>query len=296
MKLESILSKFLPSSMSPKSIENFANNIETIGKIAAGLLAVFYVAGLVIFGLYHSKLHIRSIELLQVRYLLVGFYYFAFLFLHLAVPVWWIKRIWQKIIYLFVFLTWVVFFDPINKTYINSIISDKILGSSYYEFRSEYISVLNGSIIMLIISFLIAPIIIFFSVNVGKRINSEKLSPILIVFILFALSYNYQIFTQNIFPYIPDGIGGGEEPIVHIVFAENVPYEVADNFDLQGRVSGYVGDYYYGKLVYIDDNSVFLKEPFWYSSDVYEIQRKDIIMLNYTGFNPAEIGQPYLIP
>lgn len=296
MKLESILSKLLPSSISPKSIESFANSIETIGKITAGLLAVFYVVGLVIFGLYHSKLHIRSIELLQVRYLFVGFYYFVFLFLHLAVPVWWIKRVWLKIVYLSIFLIGVVFFNPVNNTYLNFLFSKKILGTSYFEFKSDYFSVLNGNIIVLIISFLIAPILIFASTQITKIIKTEKLRPVLIGFVLFALNYNYQIFTNNIFPYIPDGIGGGESPIVHIVFADNVPFEVKDNFDLEGRVSGFVGDYYYGKLIYIDNDSVFLKEPFWYAKDIYEIQRKDIVMLEYKEINPAEIGQPYLIP
>lgn len=229
-------------------------------------------------------------------YLFVGFYYFAFLFLHLAVPVWWIKRIWLKIIYLFIFLIGVVFFTPVNNTYLNFLLSEKVLGTSYFEFKSDYLSVLNGNIIVLIISFLLAPVLIFASTQITKIIKTEELRPVLIVFVLFALNYNYQIFTNNIFPYIPDGIGGGKSPIVHIVFADNVPYEVTDNFDLAGRVSGFVGDYYYGELVYIDNDSVFLKEPFWYAKDVYEIQRKDIIMLEYKEINPAEIGQPYLIP
>lgn len=296
MKLESILSKFLPSSISPKSIETFANNVEIFGKIIAGLLAIFYVTGLIIFGLYHSNLHIRSIELLQVRYLFVGFYYFAFLFLHLAIPVWWIKRIWLKILYLLGLLFWVIFLNPIHNTYLSYLVEKSASGTSYFEFKSTYLSVLHGNLIVLVFSLLLAPIALYVSITVPKLAKTINFRLGTIILVLFAFSFNYQIFIKNVFPFIPDGIGGGQSPIVHIVFAENVPYEVTSNFDIAGQVSGFVGDYYYGKLVYINNDSVFLQEPFWYAQYVYEIQRKDIIMLEYKEYNPAEIGQPGLSP
>lgn len=296
MKLESILKNFLPSSISPKSIESFANNVETFGKIIAGLLAIFYVAGLILFGLYHSNLHIRSIELLQVRYLFVGFYYFAFMFCHLAVPIWWIKRIWLKILYLLSFLLLVIFLNPIHNTYLSYLIEKAASGTSYFEFKSSHISVLNGNLIVLVTSFILAPVALFVAVYVPKLIKIKQLRILFVVLVLFAFGFNYQIFTKNVFPFIPDGIGGGQPPIVHIVFADDVPYEVTSNFDLAGQVSGFLGDYYYGRLVYIDNDSVFLQEPFWYANYVYEIQRKDIIMLEYKEYNPAELGQPGLIP
>jgi len=296
MKLESILSKFLPSSISPKSIEAFANNVEIFGKIIAGVLAIFYVAGLIIFGLYHSNLHVRSIELLQVRYLFVGFYYFAFLFLHLAVPVWWIKRIWLKILYLLILLTWVIFLNPIHNTYLSYLVEKSASGTSYFQFSSNQLSNLNLNLIVLVMLFLIAPIAVFIAVIFSKFTKTVNLRWFIVVFVTFAFSFNYQVFAKNVFPFIPDGIGGGQSPIVHIVFADNLPYEVTSNFDLEGQVSGFVGDYYYGKLVYVDNDSVFLKEPFWYAQYVYEVQRKDIILLEYKEYNPAEIGQPSLFP
>lgn len=296
MKLETILSKFLPSSISPKSIQDFANTIETFGKIVAGMLAIFYVTGLIILGLYHSGLHVRSIELLQVRYLFVGFYYFAFLFLHIAYPVWWIKSIPLKLIFVFMFLAFVIFLNPIHSTYFGYLADKSALRTSYYEFQPLHITILNGNLSALSIGFISTPLAMFLFVTLSKSSNAKIFSPILIAIVLFVLSFNYQIFTKNIFPFIPDGIGGGKSPIVHIVFADSVPYDVTSNFDLVGQVSGFVGNYYYGQLVYVDNESVFLKEPFWFADTVYEIQRKDIIMLEYAEYNPAEIGQPGLYP
>jgi hypothetical protein len=293
MKLENILSKFLPASISPKSVERFANNIETFGKIIAGLLAIFYVVGLLIFGLYHSNLHIRSIELLQVRYLFVGFYYLAFLFLHLAFPVWWLRRIWVRIIYFILLLTWVIFLNPIHNTYLTYLFDKRTSGTSYFVFKPDHLAILNSNLSVLILLFLSSVAAIFFSVVLFKV---GKLRTVAIIFIVAALSYNYQLFRDNVFPFIPDGIGGGQSPIVHIVFTDDLPDEVKSNFDLAGQVSGFTGDYYYGKLVFVDHDSVFLKEPFWYSTRVYEIQRQDIFLLEYTDYNPAEMGQPGVSP
>lgn len=292
MKLENILNKFLPSAFSPKSVESLANTIEFLGKVIAGLLAIFYVAGLIIFGLYHSALHIRSIELLQVRYLYVGFYYFAFLFLHLALPMWWIKRIWQKIVYLLVILVFTIFLNHVNNIYLSYLVSKLMFGKSYFEFK-DYSDILNGDLIVLTSQFLLAPVALFFATVTNK---AEKLRAVSIVLLLFALGYNYTIFTTNVFPFIPDAIGGGQSPIVNIVFDKNAPNEVTSNFDIGRIFPGYPGKYYFGQLIYMDGNSVFLKEPFWYSNDVYEVQRKDIIMLNYKEYNPVELGQPGLLP
>ncbi len=296
MKLEQIIKKFLPASISPKSIESLSSSIENIGKSIAGLLAVLYIAGLIIFGLYQSALHIRSIELLQLRYVFVGFYYFTFLFLHLAYPVWWIKRIWIKIVYLFFLLFIIIYINPINNVYFNYLLMKWSSGASYFEFKPDNITILNNNLILLAGQFLFASGAIFVFKKVVKIDGLKKLHHIFIVFPLFAFFFNYQIFMNNIFYFIPDAIGGGKAPIVHILFNENLPYEVTSNFDLYSHVSGYTKNYHYGQLVYIDDNSVFLKEPFWYTEDVYEINRKDIIMFEYTDYNPAEMGQPGLFP
>ena len=256
------------------------------------MLAVFYVAGLIIFGLYHSGLHIRSIELLQVRYLYVGFYYFAFLLLHLALPIWWIKRVWQKIGYLLILLIFTIFLNRVNNLYFSYLTSKWIFGEYYFEFQ-KYSYVLIRNLIVLTGQFFLAFAALFFATVINKI---EKMRPLFILLLLFAVGYNYNIFVNNVFPFIPDAIGGGQSPIVNIVFADNVPREVTSNFDIVVVVPGYSGDYYYGQLIYMDNSSVFLKEPFWFSDDVYEIQRNDIIMLNYKEYNPAEIGQPGLFP
>lgn len=290
MKLEDILKKFLPSTISPKSIESLADNIDRFGKIGAGLLALLYVTGLIIFGLYHSSLHIRSIELFKVRYLFVGFYYLTFLFLHLAFPQWWLKRFWQKIVYLLVMLVVVVFLNDVHMIYLTYLVDNWTSGTSYFEFSPDHQSILNGNLILLVGIFLFTPFLFGSAIRMAKSVKTKQL------FLLFALIFNYSVFTMFVFPYIPDAIGGGQAPIVNIVFDKDVPYAVTNNFDISGNVPGFVSPYYYGRLVYMDDNSIFLQEPFWFANDVYEIQRDDIIMMRYTDFNPAEMGQPGLFP
>lgn len=292
MKLENILTKFLPSSFTPKAVESLANNIEFLGKLGAGLLAIFYVVGLIIFGLYHSALHIRSIELLQIRYLYVGFYYFVFLLLHLILPFWWIKRTWQRLVYLFILLCFVIFLSRVNNLYISYLTSKWFFGVSSLEFQ-RYGDVLINGISLLAAQFLLG---LFMALSATIFYKKENLRYPFILSLLTAIVFNYNIFVRNIFPFIPDAIGGGQPPIVNIVFADNVPRVVTSNFDIVGIVPDYSSDYYLGRLIYMDDNSVFLKEPFWYSNEVYEIQRKDIIMLNYKEFNPAELGQHLMLP
>jgi len=296
MILESILNKFLPSTISLKSVENLASNIEKIGKISAGLLALLYIVGLIIFGLYQNAQHIRSIELFKVRYLLVGFYYLAFLFLHLVFPQWWIKRLWTKIIYWLVLLVIIIFLNNANHTYLTYLINKSNSGTSYFRFKPGDISILNGDLILLVMMFLSVPWVFGYSIRLAKLAHSRGEQQITILFVLFSFIYNCNIFTMFIFPYIPDAIGGGQAPIVHIVFDKDVPYEVTTRFDMEGKVLGYSTPWYYGKLVYMDNNSVFLQEPYWYSHNVYEIRRDNIIVLQYTDFNPAEIGYPGLFP
>jgi len=295
MKLEDTLKKFLPKSISPVSIESLANNLENIGKAGAGLLALLYVVGLIIFGLYHSALHIRSIEFFKVKYLFVGFYYFAFLFLHLFYPTWWIKKSPAKILYLFVALIVIVFLNDVNNTYLTFVMDNWISGKSYFEFKNDHISVINGNLSILVMAFLLAKIALSLAIK-AKQSNEKSMQNISFLLIASAIIFNYMVFTKFVFPYIPDAIGGGKAPIVSIEFNKDVPFAITSNFDIEGKVPGYTSPFYFARLVYKDNNSVFLMEPFWFSNDVYELQSSDIRMIWYTDFNPVQLGQPGLFP
>ena len=193
-------------------------------------------------------------------------------------------------------LVFIIFLNRVNNIYFTYLIDNWFSGKSYFEFKPDHIGILNGNLIVLVTAFMFAPLIFNFSIYAGKIMKLKKGQPLFVLFILLAVALNYQVFTQFVFPYVPDAIGGGKAPIVYIVFEENIPYEVSSNFDIGGRVAGFSSPYYYGQLVYMDNDSVFLREPFWFSSDVYEIRRSDIIMLSYREYNPVEMGQPGLFP
>ncbi len=53
----------------------------------------------------------------------------------------------------------------------------------------------------------------------------------------------------------------------------------------------FIGPYHFAKLLYMDGDSVFLKEPFWYSHRIYEIKRSYINAFVYSTYNPVDIGQ-----
>jgi hypothetical protein len=155
MRLEDFFKKFLPSTVSPNSFENIIINFEQIGKICAGLLAVFYVVGIIISGLYYSSLNVRSIELFKVRYIFVGFYYILFTFLLLVYPNWWIKRLWVKIVYLFVFFGFIFSINlAIKRYYIDFLLQKLITGTSYFQFKNGEVALISGDLLELIILYL----------------------------------------------------------------------------------------------------------------------------------------------
>ena len=294
MNLEKLLSNLVfGTSEPPLPFKKFGEKIETYGKIGAGILALFYMAGLIIISFYHSTLHIRSIDLFRVRYLFVGFYFFVFLFLHLFFQYRYLKNWWLKIIYFGLFLLILAFWTDANNYYFSSLFSIWRTGTSYFKFEPVQIQIITGNLITTLGSAVVAPISFTFAIFAYNSKIKQKVIRISALFLLFfAIQISYSIFTNYIFPNIPEALGGGKPPIVRITFSDNVPESVKFNFDISNRVRGYLGSAYYARLVYVDDKSIFLQEAPWYSTWVYELKRDQIEMLRYTEFNPVEMGQP----
>lgn len=289
MKLEDILKRLLPTTMSPKSVEGIASNLEQIGKLSAGLLAIFYVVGLIIFGLYYSSLNVRSFELFKVRYIFVGFYYLAFLLLHLVYPHWWIKRFWAKVLYFLILAALIIGllnFDRIRSLYfliIYPIILPLPLDGNDAEFEILAILKYFGAFLML---FFLSTIIFSYSLGMAENLGRKVSGRFFVFFIFFAIALNYFIFATFFFPNIPAAIGGGQAPFVSIVFDTGVSNEITKYFNVTSTES------YFGRLVFMDNNSVFLQGYSLQKPDVHEIRRSDIIMISY---GPSNEGMMEII-
>jgi hypothetical protein len=143
MKWEKLFTKILEGdSKRLLPYNEIAQEIETLGKIGAATVGLFYVVGLIIFGAYYSQLHIRSIELFKVRYLFVGFYYAVFLFMHLFLQHRYLKRWWLKVIYLAVLLFLLILLDDVYNTYFNCLVSMRMTGESFLRFEPQHMQLI----------------------------------------------------------------------------------------------------------------------------------------------------------
>lgn len=75
-----------PLTRSRVSVTNLIDNAEKFGKAAALLAGFLYVVGLLLYGLYTAGLHVRSFELIRVKYVFVGTLYCVLAFSHLVLP------------------------------------------------------------------------------------------------------------------------------------------------------------------------------------------------------------------
>jgi hypothetical protein len=289
MKFEDVIRKFLPKTFSPASIESIAKTLESFGKTGAGILAILYVVGLIIIGLYNSSLHIRSVELFKVKYLFVGFYYFTFLFLHLIFPKWWSKKVTARVLYLLLIFTIIIFLNEVNNRYLVFILENWIYGNSFFDFKKIDIYAINKNFGVLAIVFIFANIIFSTAIKTKKE-NGESVSSVNFWLITLAVILNYFTFIKFVFPNIPDTIGGGKAPIINIEFSENVPQAITGNFDNSDEL-GAPFPYYLARLIYKDGDTVFLSGLDWLTDDVFELKSSDIRMIRYIGFNPLEMGQ-----
>ena len=284
MNVEALLKKFLSSIISPESAESLAGNFESIGKLIAGLLAIFYVVGLIIFSLHYTSLHIRSIELFKVRYIFVGFYYLLFLFLNLLYPQLWLQSLWKKIGYLVVLLVIIILLNYESIASLSAWIYFRRVAPSHFLVElKELISTVLTLLALLLIS------ISFSELFIKLARSANKAKPGAIFLVVIALFSNYSIFSRFLFPYIPEAMGGGQTPFVTMSFEkfpfENLPDALARDFPICSK------ELCFGRLVYTDGDSVFLQGPFWYSDEVYEVRRSDIITLHYGGELRMELIQ-----
>jgi len=162
----------------------------------------------------------------------------------------------------------------------------RAFGKSFFVFTGQQSSVIRGTWLNLVISIIGAHFFsslalrLFQSVRKeGVTLLTERLwaSVVLFAFFFLAIGATASAFIGSIFPTVPEAIGGGKPPIVHIQFSDNVPIDVKLDFDISRQVEGYSEPRYYGRIVHMDGSSVFLKDVFWYSGQVDEINRDQIV-------------------
>lgn len=268
-----------------------AAKLESIGKLSAIAVAILYLIGLLIFGLYYSGLHIRSIELFRVRYIFVGFYFVLLTLVHLVIPQFFLKRWWLKILYVLFMPIPLIMLDEVFRRYIQYKLQRWASGSSPLQFSPVEIQIVTGNLIALVASALASPPVFFLVPPAFRYVYSaaRRLAPLALGLLLFVLANECSIFITFMFPNIPEALGGGSSPIVQIEFNEKTPYSIKSTFDISIKAH-YPGSPYWGRLIYSDGGSLFLKEAAWYSTNVYEIKREYVDSLQYSQFNPAEMG------
>jgi hypothetical protein len=279
----SILSK----KWSDLSFSEIVDEIEKYGKAAAVAAGVVYAIGLVIHTSYYNHLHIRSFEILRAKYIFVGFYYILFLALQVFVPVFLLKKWYLRALYLMLFVLILFSFNDVDMAYLQYLIEVKWRGGSYFEFNKAQSSIVIPNAIFLVLGVVFAPLLLVTQI---KNEDKEKLASLLLIIVVLPL--NWIVFTNDVFPIIPDQFGGGKAAIVKIDFASEVPLTAKIGFDVHMPEKYYPEPQYYGRLIYMDDHSVFLKEANWFSRDVYEFQRDQIKVLRYESSNPREMGMP----
>lgn len=281
------------------SLAGIAEFAEKLGKIAAVGTGLLYVLGFLIYANYYSALHIRSFELLQTRYFFAAFYYFAFLAIHLVVPWSLLNRWWSRTIYGLILSVVLIFFNEVNQLYLQSKIEIAYKGSSYFNFTPTESSIIVPNAILLLFGTL-GSVLIF---GLAKKFwqlttSSENLEPsehkrarlLAAGLLVGALWLNWQVFARSVFPNIQEPLGGGRPVIVKLEFQDDVPLSMKLGFNtMEGQPKS--DPEYYAQLIYMDDKSVFLKEPNWFTDSVYEFRREQILALQYTNFNPVGMGK-----
>lgn len=275
--------------------KEIAQDVETMGKWGVAILGALYVIGLVIWDAYFSGLNIRSIELLKVRYLFVGFYFYFFTAAHLLVPHKYIKQRWLRIVYVFIFSFSLVWLDDVFAAYLGNLVNTWLIGKSYFRLPPELALYVVGSLLTLFAAALFLPVA--FNITF-RRFKQNKFGRVAGLIFLFFLCFEYGIFAHWLFPNIPEVMGGGKPPVVRLEFSNDAPYSVTNNFDVSKVAEYYkgVGPVYYAKLIYVDDSSVFLQEAFWYSKKVYELRREQVELLAYESINPVALERLFALP
>jgi len=278
------------------SFGEIADSVEKFGKIAAVGTGILYVLGFLIYANYYNKLHIRSFELLQTTYFFAAFYYLTFLAINIGVPWWLLKRWWSRTIYGVALSVVLFLFNGVNRLYLQSRIEIAYKGHSYFNFTPAESSIIVPNAILLPFAILGSILMLSFAKRAWTLIatspdDRKKVGVLRVGLLVGALWFNWQVFADNLFPYIPEPLGGGRPVIVKLEFSDDVPDSMKSNFDTK-ETQLYSTPQYYAQLIYMDDKSVFLKEANWYTDWVYEFRREQILALRYTKFNPLEMGQP----
>jgi hypothetical protein len=262
--------------------------VERYGKASVTLAGALYVSGLIASIWYYSSFHVRSIELLRTQYILTGVWYWIVLLLHVAVPQFILKRSWQRILYMLFGLAVLLSLQSSFSVYLQTLVQRALGSKPYFEFTAAERSDLKGDMLVVVISYLFAPIL-FWS-GYSLYVNASRKWGAL--FIVWSLWFNLHLFSGYVFPNTPQTLGGGEPAIVEVYFKEGVSAEAKREFDVSRDLTTYDEPFYVARLVHMDEHTIFFKTPRWFQNDIFEFDRDQIQMLRYRSNNPIDFGTP----
>lgn len=271
--------------------------LEVWGKITAAGIGILYATGLVIQNLFLSSFHIRAVELINAKYIFVGFYFWLFILLLAIVP-FLIRKTSLRILYIFIVIVAVLLYDPLVSTYVDEFIDMmKRPPENRHIFAvSSFLSFFQHNLDTLILEIATVVTLFKFGEALFRNLKEKKRNQghyLLVALIVISLTLGFWEFSNQIFPEIPDAVGGGKLPYVEIVFSQDSPDTLMDKFNIGVRRDGKTfANVYGGRLIYIDNNSAFLEviqdheDPtadYGVRSDIsfYEINRSYIDLLIY---------------
>lgn len=161
-----------------------------------------------------------------------------------------------------------------------------LLGASVVHVQDQhFFSIILNKIVGLLCFLIAAGSFRLLAVQLSaKQSNSTKG---VVVNLSIGLATSLIVFSTNVYPRIPLALGGGDFPVVRVEFAEGTPYQVTMNLDVSHSDPKYQGHRYYARLIHREKDLLYLGSPFWFSSTVFEVRSKDILMLEYGSFNPT---------
>jgi hypothetical protein len=264
----------------PVQRKDLLDEIERIGKFAAAAIGVLYATGLFIQTLYFSELHVRSLELLRLNYVLVGFYYLLFLGLTAGAPNF-IKDRARRITLVISLIVYLVLFDPVTAFFLRTVIERIFLSGAPQLTGNFYVNGFSWIVLETLICVIAIPVLS----NNLRKIKSfptldERAKIYFVIGLFICITFNLALFYRIVFKQVPETMGGGKPVAVEIFLATDTPAPILEHFQGNGfPISD--ANHFEANLIYTTDAVIFFQETGRQVSKVYEMDRTLVRMIRY---------------
>jgi hypothetical protein len=255
--------------------------IDEWGKYAAIGTGVLYAVGLIVQNLYLSDLHIRSLDLIQAKYILVGLYYAIFVLLTWLLPAMMSSKSDRTAICILE-IAGMILMDNRSRNYLGHLVQ-RIIILDFPAGSNHYYSIETLALFLIIFSNLVA---IPLGVYALRKLFFQKTVETLqrrdyFALLLFSMLCNFLLFYGYIFRSLPEALGGGRPTQVEIFLAKDTPDALKEFFNKEGVLDTGRSDVN-AYLIYNGEQSLFFKKNDLSSSKVYEIDRSLVNLIQYS--------------